>query len=384
MRVGIVGAGIVGLAHAYAAFSRGHEVTLFERSQRAEGASIRNFGMIWPIGQPMGNALQTALESARIWKELSAKAGFWLNPCGSIHLAHRQDEWSVLEEFQVQARNSGYDCKLLNREQTLKLTPAANPENLLGGLYSSTELGVNPRNASHQIANWLSSQQGVTIHFGVAAQCIEVGANGPEIQYLQDGCQKKSFDLVVICTGTDFKALFPNHFNNSGIKPCKLQMLATIPQKNGWRIGPHIASGLTLRHYKNFQVCKSLAALSHRIATEEPRLDKYGIHVMASQDDNGEVILGDSHEYGDCIDPFDKLIIDELILTELRKIITLPDWTICRRWHGIYAKHPDQYVYESSPLDRVHVCTGTGGSGMTMSFGIADSFWNKITQGKTT
>jgi FAD dependent oxidoreductase TIGR03364 len=167
--------------------------------------------------------------------------------------------------------------------------------------------------------------------------------------------------------------LFPEAYASAGIRKCKLQMLAAA---SGTRMGPMVAGGLTLRHYENFAVCESLAAVKARVAREQPALDRYGIHVMASQHSSGEFILGDSHEYDAEITPFDKAEIDELIIEELRKFIELPDWRITRRWHGIYAKLSGVPVFTAKPVEGVTLVTATGGSGMTMAFGLAERMWD--------
>src|SRR5205823_14868384 len=71
----VVGAGIIGLAHAYHLARAGRRVGVFERSPRPQGASVRNFGMLWPIGQPPGTMLQLALRSRAVWLEVLREAG---------------------------------------------------------------------------------------------------------------------------------------------------------------------------------------------------------------------------------------------------------------------------------------------------------------------
>lgn len=377
-----MGAGIVGLAHAWSAAERGYEVTVYERSSRASGASIRNFGMVWPIGQPHGENYETAMLSRSRWMRLSTEAGLWVNPCGSIHLAHRPDEWAVLQEFHSTAETLGIACELLTPEQVHQRTPAANPVGLLGGLYSPTECCVNPPQAIRSIPAWLTEKYGITFRMDTHVSSIETAehhAGDSRVQVTSSAGDVSHFERVVVCCGAELQSLFPQVLASSGLKRCKLQMLSLQCPESDWTLGSHLASGLTLRHYRLFEVCSSLAALKKRIANESPELDRFGIHVMASQNNQGEIILGDSHEYGSDIEPFDKAMIDDLMLRELRKVFRFPNWTISQHWHGVYAKHPTLPVFDASPAPGIHICSGTGGAGMTMSFGLAEQMWDRWT-----
>lgn len=364
-RVAIIGGGIVGLAHAHAAAKRGCTVDLFERHPKATSASVRNFGMLWPVGQPAGQDYTRAIRSRSIWLELAAVADVELEPCGSLHLAHHDDEWRTLQEFVALAGDRSFAVELLSPEQALARSPAINPNGLRGAMWSETELRVDPRTASEKIALYLDSLTNVNVHRNQLV--CSVGE-----RHLKTAMgQSFDFDSMVICSGDEFSVLFPEHFAAANLRKCKLHMLRTIPQPNGFRIGPHLASGLTLRHYKSFEACPSLADVKQRVAAEAPELDRFGIHVMASQSPDGHVVLGDSHEYGQDVEPFDKSRIDEWILRELKKILHLPDWTIDQRWTGIYAKC-DRPVYKDNVSSNVQVCTGLGGAGMTLSMAIGE------------
>ncbi|MEX0979329.1 MAG: FAD-dependent oxidoreductase, partial [Pirellulales bacterium] len=170
--------------------------------------------------------------------------------------------------------------------------------------------------------------------------------------------------------GDDLQTLYPETLSAAGLVRCKLQMMRSTARSA--RLGPMLAAGLTLRHYQNFNDCPSLDVVKSRVALETPEYDRFGIHVMASQNAAGELVIGDSHEYEGAIEPFDKPEIDRLILDYLHTFLDVPDLQIAARWHGIYAKHPREPYLIAHPAPGATVVTGVGGAGMTLSFGLAD------------
>ena len=363
--VAIVGAGILGLAHAYLAAKAGKSVIVIEKSPRASGASVRNFGMVWPIGQPAGAMLEISLRSRELWLEILGLAKLPRRETGSLHVTYRADEAAVAQEFAEVGPQLGYQCSWLKPCEVLERSHAVQPEGLLGGLWSGTELTIDPRQIIQALPGFLQDQYNVKFVFGATVTAIEH-------RVLHAGGSCWYAETVIVCSGDDFETLYPQQFAASGLTRCKLQMMRTAPQPDGWQLGPSLAAGLTLRFYPAFQVCTSLAALSRRIAEETPEYDRWGIHALVSQTADGALTLGDSHEYGLSVDIFNKEVIDDIILRYTRQFLRAPNLAVAERWYGVYAKHPEKPLVVMQPEEGVRIVASPGGSGMTLSFGVAE------------
>ncbi len=367
--IAIVGAGIVGLAMAYAAARRGKKVAVFERHPQAAGASVRNFGMIWPIGQPTGHLLDRAMRTRETWLSVSQKTGMWARPTGSLHLAYHEDEMTVLEEFVQTTKNAGYKCQLVTPKETRSLSRVAKTDNLLGALWSETEVNVHSRLAIQMLTDYLKKKYAVDFYF----KTLVSEMNFPYLYTFDE--EFSVAEQIYVCSGADFETLYPSIFQQSSITKCKLQMLSTVSQDEDFEMGAMLCGGLTLRHYDAFKHCHSLAALIQRFDQESPRYKELGIHVLLSQNSWGQLIIGDSHEYGLSLDPFDKESINELIMNYLATFSNLPNLKIADRWHGIYPKLHGQTEFVFQAEEGVTIVNGLGGCGMTLSFGLAEEIF---------
>lgn len=359
----VIGAGIVGLAFARSSALRGKRVLLLERDEFAKGATVRNFGLVWPIGQPLGARFNRAKVSAQIWDEFGAQGLLEVRSTGSLHLARSPLECQVLQEF---ATLHGDLVEMVTPEEARALSPAVRAEGLLGGLFSPHERMVNPRLAAAALANWLKTEAGVECRFGATVVGVETG------QILLSDGERYSAPQIFVCSGPDLRTLFPAALAQAGVTLCKLQMMRTAPQPLTWQLGPALCAGLTLGHYEGFEVCPSLPALRQEFAERYPDQLRLGIHVLVSQQGDGGVILGDTHAYGPTHTPFQDTAADEHVLNYLAEFADLPCLQIAERWVGVYPRLRGCSELILDPLPGVTLVNALGGAGMTMSFGLAE------------
>ncbi|GAB3488924.1 TIGR03364 family FAD-dependent oxidoreductase [Nocardiopsis coralliicola] len=362
--VAVVGAGIVGLAHALAAASAGLRVALFERDERAVGASVRNFGLVWPVGQPAG-LYDRALRSRDVWLEVAERTGIWHRASGSLLVVRTPEEEAVAEEYLATSPHAvERGARMLAPGETVAASPVLRTEGVRGALWSPTEVNVDPRTAIPALAGLLA-EEGVQLRFGTAV----TGIDRPRVDTTEGPWRA---DHVFVCSGNEFQALFPEVFDRSGVRRCKLQMMRTTAQPEGWELGPALCAGLTLLHYGAYAHCTALGALRERFDRELPLHRAEGVHVLVSATAGGQVTLGDSHAYGLTHDPFERDEVDRAVLDYFAGFAALPRPEIAERWHGVYPSLPDgaaDLVVEAAP--GVTVVNGLGGAGMTLSFGLA-------------
>jgi FAD dependent oxidoreductase TIGR03364 len=357
----VVGAGIIGLAHALAAAKRGLRVVVIDRDLQANGASIRNFGLVVVTGQEPGLSRQRAERTREVWLDLAADAGINIVHRGKLVAAQRPEALAVLEAFA--AGPDGQSCRMLTAGETVDRQPGLDGSKLAGGLYSPHELRVESREALPKLTAFLAERHGVEFRRGVAVTSIIPPA-------IETSHGTVRAEKIVVCPGDDFASLYAERIGRCGVKRCKLQMLRLADP--GFRLNTALVSDLSLLRYGGYAALPEAAALRGKL-TEEcgPALDN-GVHLIVVQSADGSLVVGDSHHYGLTLDPFASDEVDRLILAEFEALFGSKVPGVLARWTGTYASAPDHAAFRDAPHEDVRLVMVTNGTGASTGFAVGE------------
>jgi FAD dependent oxidoreductase TIGR03364 len=351
----VVGRGIVGLAHAFAAARLGLRTAVLDRETHSVGASVRNFGFVTVTGQQAGLTWRRACRSRDVWADVAQPAGIAVHQRGLLMVARRAEAFSVLDEFA--AGPMGQGCRVLQGPDL----PAPIRSGHAGGLFSPHELRVESRDAVPRLAAWLAEAHGIVFLPRAAVHAVEPGRVATSTGIV-------SATHVVVAPGPDIVTLFPEVHARRRITLCKLHMLRV--QDPGWRLPAAVMSDLGLVRYLGYRT-KSLPALRARLEAEQPALLADGIHLIAVQGADGSLVVGDSHHYSDSPDPFQPRDVDDRMLSELSAVLDIPAPEVVERWTGVYPSGPDT-AFTETVRPGVRLVNVTSGTGASTAFAIAE------------
>lgn len=364
-RLAIVGAGIMGLAHALAAARRGDQVTVYERDTRALGASVRNFGLGLLLGQPLDERFELAQRSRTIWLELLGAMGLWHKTGGSLTVAQDPAQWAVLQAFQSCAGHT-YSTQLIDARALER-----QGLNGLGALQSPHEIALWSRDVLPALARWLAERHGVRFEFGTQV-------HGIELPRLHTSRGVREAEQVIVCSGHEFQTLYPEAFAPLSLRRCTLQMLRLADP--GLRFAPSLMTGLSALHYPSFtqrrELQAPLAVLREQIAQQDPQLLEQGLHLIVQQGADGSLIVGDSHRYGSDAEPFLCEDTERRLLALATNLLGRP-LSVLERWQGVYASGPRPYEI-LRPADEVLAVCITSGVGMSIGLALAEQTLQKL------
>lgn len=363
--VAIVGAGIVGLAHAFEATRRGHRVVVIERDPRANGASIRNFGFITITGQQRGESWRLARRTRDIWMEVAPKAGIAVLQQGLLVPVRRPEAIAVLEAFL--ATEMGDGCTLLDGAVFHARFPQSG--GALAALASAHDIRVESRTAIPALTGWLAQAKDVRFETGTAA--LRITADGVETSH-----GFVAAETVIICPGDDFASLYPERIAAYRSTRCRLSMLRLA--NPGFAFPSAIMSDLSLVRYAGYAELPEAAALRARLEAEQKAHLAHGVHLIAVQSADGTLVVGDSHHYADLPSPFAFAESEHLILDEFQQALGITPPPIVERWTGTYASAPDRTFFIDAPEPHVRLVMVTSGTGASTAFGIAEKTFNEL------
>ncbi len=352
--VAIVGAGILGLSHAYAAARRGLSVRVFERTATPLGASVRNFGQALVTGQPPGVMSDLARASRSIWAHWAQQAGFSLRRNGSLLFARTEAEEALLEAFCAgRAKEQEYKVELL-RGSALSDLYEGRFGHHRAALHGLDDQQLYSREALPTLIDYLHRELHVQFHFSTLVRDVDTGV-------LRTTAGTFTAGQVIVCSGHDYQTLLAEAIAPLEPQVCRLQMLRARPQVN-FGLGHAVLTGLSCVHYGAFADLPEAAAIRAQIHRETPELEAQGIHLLISPTPYGELIIGDSHHYGSDAAPFNAEFVDRLML-ELAEETLGMRVEVIERWQGVYGSRgpgPFSVLQAADGVTAVLMHTGVG------------------------
>ncbi|MBP3657315.1 MAG: NAD(P)/FAD-dependent oxidoreductase [Clostridia bacterium] len=197
----IIGAGVTGCAVARVLSRYEANITVIDRgADIAEGASKANSGIVHAGFDAKPGTLKAKLnvDGAKMYPALCEELGVPYSQPGALVIGFTEEDRATLENLVRQAElNDVPGCRLVEREEILKMEPNTNPE-VLCALYAPTSGLTSPYEMTFALADH-AAVNGVKFELGEEVQGVAKGSDGKWHVTTSKG--ERVCDILVNCAG---------------------------------------------------------------------------------------------------------------------------------------------------------------------------------------
>ncbi len=360
-RAVVAGGGILGTWHALELVEAGFTVEHLEAEAAPNGASVRNFGLVWVSGRRSGAELDAALRARRRWEDIGAAVpGVGFRPAGSLTVAGTADEREVMDAFARHPDAAPRSVSVLEPDEVRARNPAVQGD-IHGALYCAQDAVVEPRRALEALRAHLTARAPDRYHFHPGCRIVAAEPSG----LVDRSGTRWEADLAVVATGASYDQLPGTDPQVARLRRVRLQMFETA--RFTARLTTSLADADTLRYYPAYEVVP-LA----RLGDQDAVAADHHLQLLLVQRPDGGLTIGDTHAYDE---PFDFALCEDPtgeLLARAGRILGVELPPVRRRWEGVYAQCTDGAVCLREQIrPSVWMVTGPGGRGMTCAPAIA-------------
>lgn len=217
----IIGGGVIGVSAALFLARRGTRVTLCEKGEIAGEQSSRNWGWVRVMGRDK-REIPLALESQRLWEELSSEPGVetGFRRSGIIYVFDTKRMRDTYTAWAEHGREYQVSSRLLDKAALQAAVPGIDPS-VDGGLYTPTDARAEPQKATPALAA-LAQRAGAKIVTNCAVRGIDVAGGRVRGVVTERGAIKA--DRVLLAGGA-WSRLFCGNF---GLDLPQLMILGSV------------------------------------------------------------------------------------------------------------------------------------------------------------
>ncbi|WP_170023481.1 FAD-dependent oxidoreductase [Isoptericola jiangsuensis] len=363
----VVGAGVVGLAHAVEAHARGLSVLVVDAAPRPSGATVRRGGHV-AVTTQASTALACALASRERWLKLGRDAGFGVRECGSVVVARHPDELAVLDDL-VAARAG--DAVALDGRSVAERTAVPDA---LGGVFLPLDLRVEPAAALTAVADWLGSHPQAHVAWGTAAQTFDAGSGCTLVRTARGEVVARR---VVVAVGHDVGQLFWEV--GATVERRRRQLLHVEPPTPGdpgagarLTTGPVVVGPTTFLRDGAYAASRAVGVVQDRWRSTRPDVLEHDVHLTLCAQPDGSLVVGDGRMPAG---PGRSEAVDHVLLREAAELLGVERLAVRSRWSApelvrTAAAERDPFVV-TEPLPGVRTVTVTDGLATTTALGLA-------------